>query len=389
MNEPKPEFQEIGHSGGSVIFCVVTEPDGRRSYQVRYEQCRPCAMRLVILHALPQGVAVGEVQGGGIGTPWNSPPVPGCYPVFMASDSQGRFGHECPACNGYWRSEGMVWCCPYCGVRADRIEFLTRAQEIYIAQYCARLAESLDDPEDAEHVIDMDAVADAAGRDAQKPPFYYAEEIQQHQYACRECGRFNDILGRFGYCTSCGTRNDLQILECVTLPLIRERINTGDQYEACARDAVSAFDSCARQYARQLAACVPMRPRRRTAFEKMLFHNLDDVAVTFLAAFDIDLLSGFGADDATFMKRMFHRRHVYEHNGGEADTKYIQISGDLSIRPKQLLRETRETVHRLVGLVAKSARNLHQGFHDILPTNQPMIDDYARRREIMKRHGGA
>jgi hypothetical protein len=33
--------------------------------------------------------------------------------------------------------------------------------------------------------------------------------------------------------------------------------------------------------------------------------------------------------------RFFQRRHVYEHNGGEVDEKYLGDSGDTSVRLKQ------------------------------------------------------
>ena len=59
---------------------------------------------------------------------------------------------------------------PYCAARGDRHMFLTEAQERYVQQYCERLNQALSDPKDGEHVIDMDAVADAAGKDVEKPP---------------------------------------------------------------------------------------------------------------------------------------------------------------------------------------------------------------------------
>ena len=69
------------------------------------------------------------------------------------------------------------------------------AQRVYVARYCKKLMEALDAEADGEHVIDMDAVADAAGKETDKPPFYYAEESQQNQFLCEACGSFNDILG--------------------------------------------------------------------------------------------------------------------------------------------------------------------------------------------------
>ncbi len=83
-------------------------------------------------------------------------------------------------------------------------------------------------------------------------------------------------------------------------------------------------------------------------------------------------------EDIEFAKLMFHRRHVYEHKGGEADEKYIEDSGDNSVRPKQLLHETVESAHRIVGLVMKMATNLHRGFHEISPPDEEPIRRHQR-----------
>jgi len=93
------------------------------------------------------------------------------YFRFFASSSEGRFGHECPSCKGYWRDEGGTHFCPYCGMREDVHAFLTTAQQSYVAQYCGKMRELLHDDVDGEYVIDMDAVADAAGDGIDKPPF--------------------------------------------------------------------------------------------------------------------------------------------------------------------------------------------------------------------------
>jgi hypothetical protein len=236
-----------------------------------------------------------------------------------------------------------------------------------VQQYCRRLNEALAAKEDGDHIIDIDAVSDAVGIDAEKPPFYYAEESQQNRFTCKCCREFSDILGTFGYCSACGTRNDLQQSEDHTIPLLRERINSGGPYELCVKDAVAAFDSFAGQYARQLIQRIPMTPGRKARLEKMRYHNLKLVRTEFSATFDIDILSGMKADDIDFVTLMFHRRHVYEHNGGEADEKYIADSGDNSVRPKQTLHETQDSAQRLTGLIVKMARNLHHGFHDIFP----------------------
>ncbi len=268
------EFKEIGHSGGKVIFHVTVRPDGGRSYQLEYRGERAGPSVIFAVYALPQGIPVGTIQLGGIGQPWNPAPFPDCVPVFYGSDSEGKFGHHCPRCRGYWRSEGSPSVCPYCAARGQRHEFLSDAQRVYAQQYCEVLFNALRSDKEGDCVIDMDAVADAAGKDIEKPPFYYAEKSQQNKFRCRGCSAFNDILGRFGYCSGCGTRNDLQEFEEKTVSQIRARINSGGQHEDCVRDAVSAFDSLVGSYARQLTQRIPMRPARKAKIEKMRFHNL-------------------------------------------------------------------------------------------------------------------
>jgi hypothetical protein len=372
------QFKEIGHSGGQVVIRVGTDNQGRRGCQLTWQHQRPVAAAIFAVYALPQGVAVGQMNLGGIGSVPNPPPVPGCFQVFIGSDSEGRFGHECPDCEGYWRGGAGAQLCPYCGVRAPLHNFLTKAQRVYVAQYCEQMAEALTANIDGEYVIDMDAVADAAGKGVEKPPFYYAEESQQNKFSCKACGSFNDILGTFGFCSICGTRNDLQELSGKTIPNLRNLINSGGGYERCVRDAVAAFDSFVGRYVTHLLRHVPVTPSRKNRLTERRFHNLESVAADLKEVFDIDVLDGVDADGVAFAKLMFHRRHVYEHGGGEADTKYIADSGDTSVRPKQALYETQESAHRIAGLVLKMVSNLHKGFHDILPPDEEAIKRYRR-----------
>jgi len=130
VNDRK-EFQEIGHSGGTVTFSVKVI-DGRLADQVGWSHSRPNGAALFAVYALPQGIVVDDIALGGIGAPWNAPPVPGCFPVFVSSDSSGMFGAECPVCHGYWRSRHSSLVCPYCAFQSrGRFQFLTQAQRKY------------------------------------------------------------------------------------------------------------------------------------------------------------------------------------------------------------------------------------------------------------------
>ncbi len=221
--------------------------------------------------------------------------------------------------------------CPYCALRAGTHNFLTDAQCRYVESCCQRFEEIIHSDFVGESTIDMDAIANAVSEE-KKPEFYFAEQRQQKHFECGACRGGNDILGRYGYCSLCGTHNGLQELEA-DLVAARERI-AEESYEGALSDMVSAFDSFARQLAKQLAARVPMRTKRKTELERALFHNLEPRAELLQAAFDIDLLEHLEVDDVEFITCMFLRRHVYEHNGGEVDARYIKESGDTTVRLK-------------------------------------------------------
>jgi hypothetical protein len=70
---------------------------------------------------------------------------------------------------------------------------------------------------------------------------------------------------------------------------------------------------------------------------------------------------------------MFHRRHLYAHKGGIVDQKYLNESGDNTVQLGQLIRETQENVHSVLSVLVKIARNLNDGFHEIIPAHQEPI----------------
>jgi hypothetical protein len=370
------EFEEIAHSGGKITISIV-EQDGRRGYQVAYQSMRPVPMALIGVYALGQsGIPVATYNLAGP----DRPPFPGCVAVMIASDSEGKFGHTCPACRGYWRSGPWPKICPYCAIQAQPYEFLSQAQRRFVQSYCDMFVDAMEGGALGDVTIDMDSVAEAAGTEGEKPAFYVSEQSQQHKFNCRACEEFNDIIGRFGFCSACGTRNDLMEFEERIVPAIRDRLNGGATPSDCVRDGVAALDTCIAQYAKALVELVPMIERRKKRLTGARFHDLTEVRKTFLKFFGVDLCVGMKDDEIDFATRMFHRRHVYEHNGGEVDERYLKESGDTTVRLKQHLRETQQDGHRLVNSLVRMARNLHTGFHEIIQPVPAPIQAFEKKK---------
>ena len=137
---------------------------------------------------------------------------------------------------------------------------------------------------DGTFTIDLDVIADEIASGAARPDFYYSEESQQNKFTCAACSEWNDILGRYAYCSTCGTRNELpEISE--ELEKVRVRVNAGEDLGTCVRDTVALFDVAARQYVGQLVRRVPLTKARRARLEGKIFHDLkgraDDLNVVF------------------------------------------------------------------------------------------------------------
>lgn len=230
-----------------------------------------------------------------------------------------------------------------------------------------------------ELIIDMDAIADQ-DQDRPKPAFYYTAETQQTRYRCSHCNEFNDIRGLYGYCASCGWRNNGQSLR-EKFAGLRERLNGGQISPADAvKAAVSEFDACCRDMTAQIINRIPMKPGRKSEFERPVFHDVDFKTIFLIKAmFDIDLFRGMDADIA-FIRKMMHRRHIFEHNAGVADKRYVQESGDSDAREGVLVRESQENAHQLIAALSRATENFDKDFHEIFsPTRWPI--EYFQRRQ--------
>ncbi len=98
--------------------------------------------------------------------------------------------------------------------------------------------------------------------------------------------------------------------------------------------------------------------------------------------FDIDLFKSMRPEDVAFVTKMFARRHVYEHNGGEVDDRYIKETGDQSVKPKQLIRESRESVLDTIKSVETMTANFHNQFHEIFPPDPKPISYHRPRNRF-------
>lgn len=361
------EFKEIAHCGGKYTLNVITDGEGRRCYNVGCSHSSPRPASIMMIYALEQGIPIGTARMGGLSDAAGTPQQVNHYQILIGSDSHGCFGHSCPRCQGYWRTHGrMKLICPYCGLKANFHDLLTDGQRRYVSSFCEMISEKLFSDQDGEFVIDMDHLADEVLKSSEKPAFYYAEESQQHKYKCNKCKTYNDILGKFGFCSGCGERTEWEIAR-KEIQKTRDSAVQTQNFNDCLCALIRNFDSIGGSYINVLIKMVPLHPKRKSLFDNKRFHNVEQVQENIKTVFAIDLRENIKDADYDFLKRMFHRRHVYEHKGGVVDQKYLDDSCDNTVRLNQAISETMESFHNSATILQTMLDNLHKGFHQIFP----------------------
>lgn len=388
MTAYSDDFTEIAHCGGQATFAVRCDHNGRGSISAGFRGSSPTPISMITIYAtVPQGLSVSDVIMGGIGQGFEPPCPDGCIAVFLGSDSHGKWGHQCPQCDGYFRNghHPSVYqlTCPYCGSKSDAYHYLTDAHGRYIKHYISTYFEAIEaniEPgTEKEFVIDMDAVA-IAEQGKKRPDFYYTSESQQTRFQCVKCDEFNDIRGLYGYCASCGCRNNQKALTEKFHQLRKDLVTRTMPPEGIISRAISTFDATCRDFVNQLKIRVPMKLARRNRLDRLVFHDIESATIDELkTAFEIDLLRGIDEVTTAFLRMMFERRHVYEHNGGVADKRYVERSGDTAWRVGDLIRETDQNAHQLLSMLPKMAQNCHDDFHEMFPLTEWPVEDFEVR----------
>lgn len=335
------------------------------------------------LWCLPQAIPMAVFNPG-----WpnqDERPHPDCINIMLGSDQRAMWGRKCPRCSGYWRTAapGLIAkaVCPYCGEHLEPHECLSDAHMAYVEACCALLRQVMNQDEDGSFSIGVKELIEQVHKDGDMPapPEFFVEVTRQTRFTCDACGTRNDILGRFGYCSTCGTRNDFAML-LADIEAIRAGVNAGGNTVTALKEAVDAFDSFGRNYARQFMAHIMMTPARKTKWGRSNFAQIETVAKNLKDDFDIDILRRIDPAHVEQAKRMFHRRHLHAHRGGIVDQMYLDESGDTTVQLGHLLRETREDVIGVTQAIAKMGKNLHEGFHSIFPVHQRPIDIHAEQQ---------
>lgn len=252
------------------------------------------------------------------------------FQVTVPSDN-GFIGRLCKAsdCGRYFKvsvdSIRDEMFCPYCGTRFSRDELLTRDQRDYFTAAAT---------EEAKKYV-YDEIDKIFGKVARKhksskylhfdhKPIHYRKRLVQPKYKelqvdselkCFECGFPFQVFGIFGYCPGCRSEN-LWIYDANFI-IIKREISSSPDPQRALRHAYSDLVSTFEFFCQSKALMITSETER--------FQILSNTRKFFKKHLGSDIFEGLSDDDSLTLRRVFQKRHLYEHNRGIINSKYIRM----------------------------------------------------------------
>jgi hypothetical protein len=143
----------------------------------------------------------------------------------------------------------------------------------------------------------------------------YVEREVDTEFECAECSIRFQVYGIFGYCPGCSCEN-MQIYDA-NWANIKRKIDSEPDKDRQLRHAYGDLVSTFEVFCNRKAA--------RISQEKGNFQVLFDARKYFKDHVGVDILTNITGNDLLALRRLFQKRHVCIHAGGEITDRYIKM----------------------------------------------------------------
>lgn len=249
--------------------------------------------------------------------------------VSVPTDS-GFLGHACnaPGCGQYFKvhqdDRVDLMHCPYCGEQFPQSELHTAEQSRHIRQ-AAKEEAIFYAKQELQKMLKKtfgNASARRSGFSYKPSPIRkelvhanYSERKVDTELRCPDCSCRFQVYGLFGFCPACGEDN-LQVYD-TNWSVIEQEVATAENPDRALRhaygDLVSAFEVFCAGKARRLPGNPPS------------FQILFDTRRYFKDELGVDFLDGINPPELLALRRLFQKRHVSIHAGGQVTERYVRM----------------------------------------------------------------
>ncbi len=256
------------------------------------------------------------------------PHFAGPFLVSIPTDNDGFVGRACDTaeCRQYFKifvsDHKSTLHCPYCGQEFDHNSLLTSDQIDHVrragieearAYAVTQLQDALKKAFQGSKSVKYKPGSPPRKRTVAPR---YTERKVDTELQCADCNTRFQVYGIFGYCPGCGCEN-LQLYDANWMIIKKRLVGATDekrQLRHAYNDLVSTFETFCKRKAKQL-----------TIEEAGNFQGLFDARKFFKEHGGVDMLENIPLEDLLTLRRVFQKRHVLVHSGGEITDRYIKM----------------------------------------------------------------
>lgn len=246
------------------------------------------------------------------------------FKISMPSD-KGFVGRECKnlECKRYFKvliaSFKDKMFCPYCGTLFDKNELITNDQldyvrEVGVENIRAYVSEKFSDMlKEATRGSKVLTYKPGNTYIPKRVSPKYSEKKVDSEIECSQCKAVFQVYGIFGYCPSCKCDNAL--IYDTNIQIILKEIEGSNNKDRALRHAYSDLVSTFEFFCKN----------KNISNMRYNFQNLESAKSFFKNYFSRDMFQGLSLDEELSVKRIFQKRHVYQHNKGIIDQRYVNL----------------------------------------------------------------
>lgn len=295
------------------------------------------------------------------------------------SDPDGYFDRKCHQCDSLFKIDFSEWSqddemiCPSCGFKSKFDDFDT--EEFIRAKHeAARSAAFNIGLREIKKSLGHGFKGDFFSLNISYPPEREIKPILQsaayrHNIVCGICGCHYAVVGPALYCPKCG--EDTSVKEFYrSIEVVRKIVNDdGDLLDTYIK--TFGEESGPKYYQKQKEDCVcrlvsEFQSAAKTIFgwfkqsnDSNLFQRIHESNVALRGAIGHGYEAWVSDDDIQFLNTMFNQRHLYEHNGGIVDERYLSKTSDSCYSAGQRLIFDKGDCNRLADLLEVIIRGMY------------------------------
>jgi uncharacterized Zn-finger protein len=238
---------------------------------------------------------------------------------------EGFLSRECnnSDCNKYFKvlaeTERKEMYCPYCGELQLVNDLHTKEQVKYVKDVAK---ENITEEVFKEFGKMLSNVARGSKfieykHKPYRPKYISKSKIDKQvdsEIKCPECGTVFQVYGIFGYCTSCKYENIL--IYDANLAIIEQEIKNATSPDRALRHAYNDLVATYELFCRKKA--------KNYQEEHKSFQELFEPRKFFNKHLGIDIFQGMNNSELLPLRRVFQKRHAYQHYNGVINKQYIK-----------------------------------------------------------------